>query len=261
MDVREALDANRSSGSRHPWELARLEVVERLLRKHTRSFSGSRHVVLDIGCGDAFLVRSLATQYPQVSFLGVDTALTDEVRQVLGDRVCAPNLNLYQRLDKFEREEWTISVVLLLDVLEHMDDDAEFLHELVQNPSVRKGALFVITVPAFQFLFSSHDHLLNHYRRYCLRRLKRTVTNAGMRVITGGYFFATLLIPRLMEAALERGLRLGHKQHTDVSVWNGNAVLTSLLKTVLLTDFEILRFLGNCGLVLPGLSCYTVCQT
>jgi len=261
MDVREALDADRVECRRHPWELARVEVVDRLLRAHTNGFSGPDNVVLDIGCGDGFVAYALAVRYPHVRFLGIDTALNDEAIAVLADRVCAPNLDLRQSLDQCDCGERTVSAVLLLDLLEHVEDDEMFLDKLAKNPILRPGTVFVVTVPAFQRLFSSHDRLLSHFRRYTISRLKKTVGNAGMDIVEYGDFFAVPLIPRLVRAGLEKGLHLKGKRHTGISTWKGNALLTYVLKTVLVLDFALARFLRRFGLGLPGLSCYIVCRT
>ena len=55
-------------------------------------------------------------------------------------------------------------LVLLMDVLEHMTDDVTLLREYVER--VTSGTRFLITVPAFGFLWSGHDEFLRHYRRY-----------------------------------------------------------------------------------------------
>ncbi|QSN60683.1 MULTISPECIES: bifunctional 2-polyprenyl-6-hydroxyphenol methylase/3-demethylubiquinol 3-O-methyltransferase UbiG [unclassified Caballeronia] len=78
-------------------------------------------------------------------------------------------------------------LVLLMDVLEHVDDDVALLAEYVRK--VPAGARFLITVPAFQFLWSAHDDFLEHRRRYVLPQLEHVVREAGLHVDRGGYFF------------------------------------------------------------------------
>jgi SAM-dependent methyltransferase len=78
-------------------------------------------------------------------------------------------------------------LVLLMDVLEHVNDDVELLKEYVQK--VPRGSRFLISVPAFQFLWSGHDDFLSHKRRYTLHQLKDVVASAGLRVEHSSYYF------------------------------------------------------------------------
>jgi 2-polyprenyl-3-methyl-5-hydroxy-6-metoxy-1,4-benzoquinol methylase len=64
-------------------------------------------------------------------------------------------------------------LVLLMDVLEHVDDDVGLLSEYVGK--VPAGARFIVSVPAFRFLWSKHDEFLEHRRRYTLREVERIV--------------------------------------------------------------------------------------
>lgn len=82
-------------------------------------------------------------------------------------------------------------LVLLMDVLEHVDNDVEF----VKSSLVGAGshAFVLISVPAFQFLFSAHDRFLEHRRRYTIGSLKGVVTAAGLEIVSTRYFFAFIL--------------------------------------------------------------------
>ena len=77
-------------------------------------------------------------------------------------------------------------VVLLMDVLEHVDDDAALLAEYAGKAGA--GARFLITVPAFQWMWSGHDVFLEHRRRYTLKMLEDVVRRAGL-VPGGGLLF------------------------------------------------------------------------
>jgi hypothetical protein len=78
-------------------------------------------------------------------------------------------------------------LVLLMDVLEHVDDDVGLLKAYVDK--VPSGSRFLITVPAFQFLWSGHDDFLEHKRRYTLAQLEAVVRNTGLTVKQGAYYF------------------------------------------------------------------------
>ena len=91
-------------------------------------------------------------------------------------------------------------LVLLMDVLEHVADDVGLLRAYVAPAA--SGTRFVITVPAFNWLWSEHDVFLEHFRRYTLARIVAVCTAAGLQVETGCYFYA-LVLPL---AVLSRGL-------------------------------------------------------
>jgi SAM-dependent methyltransferase len=84
-------------------------------------------------------------------------------------------------------------VVTLLDVLEHMDDDAGALEEALRI--TRPGGLVVITVPALRWLWSSWDAALGHRRRYHLPDLRRLVHRPGVDVLHCAYTNTAALLP------------------------------------------------------------------
>jgi SAM-dependent methyltransferase len=87
--------------------------------------------------------------------------------------------------------ETTADTMLLMDVLEHVDDDIALLAEYANLAA--PGARILITVPAFQFMWSGHDVFLEHRRRYTLAGLERVVRATGLRPITGCYYYALTL--------------------------------------------------------------------
>jgi SAM-dependent methyltransferase len=92
-------------------------------------------------------------------------------------------------------------LVCLFDVLEHIEHDADALRAAARL--VKPGGHLVLSVPAYQWLWSAHDRVHHHYRRYTLPHLRRLAVDAGLQVQRGGYF-NTLLFPLV---ALLRGLR------------------------------------------------------
>src|SRR5262249_31664172 len=85
----------------------------------------------------------------------------------------------------------TADLVLLMDVLEHVDDDVALLVDYASK--VPRGARFLITVPAFQWLWSDHDVFLEHRRRYNIAQLEDTVHKAGLKLVRCSYYFGLVL--------------------------------------------------------------------
>jgi 2-polyprenyl-3-methyl-5-hydroxy-6-metoxy-1,4-benzoquinol methylase len=100
---------------------------------------------------------------------------------------------------------------LMLDVLEHIKEPVSFLKDLKKNISLSPDSHVIITVPAFQFLFSKHDRFLGHYRRYTEKMLTEQLAEAGFALVESGYFFTSLLLPRALGVLVEKMLR--KKQH------------------------------------------------
>ena len=137
-----------------------------------------RHI-LDVGAGSGFFSRHLLARTAAQSALCVDigyAADRDEAwparRFATGARSVATDCDL----------------VLMMDVLEHVDDDCGLVRDYADK--VPRGAHFVVTVPAFQFLWSGHDVFLEHKRRYRLAGIERVLRDAGLDVVRGSYYFA-----------------------------------------------------------------------
>jgi hypothetical protein len=144
--------------------------------------------------------------------LGTPAPITPEVAPYLHFGVPAQELPLVLR----ER----IAILLLLDVLEHIEDPAAFLRQHVANfPACTH---FVVTLPARQELYSNYDRFYGHYLRYDITTLRDLSQRAGLLLREHRYFFhalyaptvvmTTLGIPRSVEVRAPSGLmRLLHR--------------------------------------------------
>src|SRR3546814_13128694 len=95
-----------------------------------------------------------------------------------------------------------------MDVLEHVEDDAGLLRTYLDKAPPQAQA--VITVPAFQFLWSHHDVFLEHHRRYTLKTLSRVVERAGAVPLRMHYYYGTIFPLEIGRASCrERGCQYG----------------------------------------------------
>ena len=259
MDLVEAKALGLERTVRHPWETARIKVIRSLLRRHVRLDPGA--LVMDIGCGDTFVVEQLAGEYQDACFYAIDTAFTDELITHYRGRLNNPRILTFPSLEAIEpRPGRPVSLVLLMDVIEHVEDDRGFLASLCARPYIGPETRFLITVPAYQALFCSHDAFLGHYRRYSNRGLRTLLDDTGLNAIAIGYFFASLLAPRLLQVVKERGL--GMKPERDSSglvAWHGGAAKAAILRAALVFDARVSMWLNTLGIRLAGLSNYAIC--
>ena len=250
MDLLEITD----NKNRHPWEIARKIIVSKLIDKTQKK----NIKILDIGSGDAFLANSFTKRSKNYYTYCVDTEYTTELINEIEDGFKNKNLKLHSTLNDVKVDK--IDITTLLDVIEHVPVDIDFLNGIISKPYINNTTHFIITVPAYNTLVSEHDELLKHYRRYNLKSLKQTVNKCNLDVIDGGYFFTILILPRLVQILLKKiNIKKGKKNST-LGTWKGGKLITTIIKSILLLDYKINRCIKVLGINLPGLSCYVICK-
>jgi len=257
MDIKEYTAKVEFEKQNHPWEYARFNVVSDILK---RNLKPKNNVIFDVGCGDGFFLEKLSLQYKNMRFVAVDTAFDFEMISYFSDKFKKSNVEFYKEMPKKVDGINGTDVVLLLDVIEHIENDIDFLKKLSIEPIISNDTLFMITVPAYQKLFCSHDFWLGHYRRYTTKKLQKNANNAGLEVIESGYFFSSLLLPRFAQVLIEKISKPDIEDVKGIGDWKGSSLKTKIIKSVLVCDYRISRFFRLIGIRLPGLSCYAVCK-
>jgi SAM-dependent methyltransferase len=164
----------------HWWFQARRAIVLRLLDAFVERGKPLR--VLDIGCGTGMMLNALR-RFGEVVGVDPNDAAIAYSRRKIRPPCRVVKGHLPEALPRGQRFE----IVTALDVLEHIDDDAASLraiHEEVLHP---RGT-FMLTVPAYGFLWSGHDEMNLHKRRYTVRELKRKLLSAGFRTRKCSYY-------------------------------------------------------------------------
>lgn len=141
--------------------------------------------VLDAGCGGGQTLDLLA-EYGQPAGVDPDPASVEQAR-ARGHLAFEASLPVLPFADE------QFGAATCLDVIEHLDDDTAALAEL--RRVVVSGGALIVTVPAFQALWSAHDEANEHRRRYRASTLKAVAARSGWRVERTTYFNALLLPP------------------------------------------------------------------
>ncbi|MFH1789461.1 MAG: class I SAM-dependent methyltransferase [bacterium] len=269
------LEIENTKNNRHPWELARANFVISLIRQELTKMSLKKVRILDIGCGDMFIADCLADSFENVEIIAVDSNLSkDDIEKF--KQINSKKIKVFRTINDFQTENEPLPVrrsrsarpslrcdnkmdfVLILDVFEHINDEQAFLQQLIDKNIFDNTAVFLITVPSFQSLYCSHDAYLRHFRRYRNSRLVKFFLNNNFIIQDSGYFFITLLFPRLVRVILEKFGLL--KKSNGIGQWSGNKMMTFIIKNILIVDCMLMAKLKKIRLKLPGLSNYVICR-
>lgn len=193
--------------------------------------------LLDVGAGSGFFSRHL------LATTGAETALCVDIGYASDRDDMAAGKPVRYRRDIGTTD---CDLVLMMDVLEHVDDDSSLVrHYAAKVPS---GAHFLVTVPAFGFLWSGHDVFLEHKRRYRLAGIEAVMRGAGLEVARGSYYFGFVF-------PLAAAVRLADRNTTEPrsSLRRHGAVANGLLTAVCAAElplFPVNRLAGLSAFVL-----------
>ena len=110
----------------------------------------------------------------------------------------------------------SFDLAVSLDVIEHLEDDLGALREL--RRVVAPGGALLVTVPAYQWLWSGHDEINHHHRRYTRRSLQRVAEQAGWQQARTTYFNSLLLPVAILLRVLDRFNRKTTESSLDLWV-------------------------------------------
>lgn len=223
----------------HWWYRARREVLAELIRREAMPPAGAR--ILEIGCGTGHNLTMLG------GFGRVDAVELDDEARAIAERrlgrevLSAPLPELAGVPDR------TYDLIAALDVIEHIADDEAALAAIAGK--LKAGGKFLMTVPAHKWMWSAHDVVNHHKRRYSKAGLKRLIETSPLKLEKLGYF-NSLLFPLAMADRLASRLR--GKDDADLKM--PSAPLNRTLEAV----FAAERHLVGRFPLPPGLSLFAV---
>jgi SAM-dependent methyltransferase len=180
--------------ARHPWWLARADLVIALLEKLNICPPAT---ILEAGCGWGINFEALEAAGYQVTGLDVSRKMLDrldrpdrglveaDLTQVLPDRLP------------------TYDCVLALDVIEHIDDDCHALQQL--GRLLKPAGCLIVSVPALPELFSEFDEVQGHRRRYSVESLRSCLERAGLLVKDTRWWGQWMVRPLQARKSARRG--------------------------------------------------------
>jgi SAM-dependent methyltransferase len=225
LDLKER-DALGDSADTHWYYVSKARMVARHLPTAPRE-------ILDVGAGLGWFSRWMLDNGYGTHAICVDPGYPADHEEDLG---AGRRMSFVRGIDATDAD-----LVLLMDVLEHVDDDVGLLREYWEKAP--PGAVFVITVPAFEFLWSAHDDYLDHRRRYTLARLAETIRGAGAEPQALHYYFGAIFP---LAVAVRLFKRKGRADRSDMRP--APAPLNALLTAVCGAEARLTRWNRLAGL-------------
>ena len=224
---------------RHWWYLGRRQVLAMLIERLARPPADGR--ILEVGCGTGHNFEMLS-QFGEVDAVELDESVRAIAEGRLGRQVMPDRLpELHGVPDR------AYDLIGAFDVIEHITDDGAALQAIARK--LRPGGRLIMTVPAHPWMWSAHDTMNHHKRRYSKRSLRQLIDQSPLSLDAIGYF-NSLLFP--LAVAERMASRLTRRKDAKLGIPPApvNGALTSI--------FAAERHLVGRLPLPPGLSLYAI---
>jgi SAM-dependent methyltransferase len=224
---------------RHWWYRARRDILAELIRREIQPPANAQ--ILEIGCGTGHNFSMLAP------FGHVDAIELDEDSRTLAEQRLGRAIMTSPLPELAGIKDRHYDLIAALDVIEHIDEDSAAIAVIATK--LKSGGKFLMTVPAHQWMWSAHDTVNHHKRRYSKSSLRELIESSPLRIDAIGYF-NSLLFPAAIAERLASKVR--GKESGDL------ALPPALLNSALQHVFAAERHLVGRFPLPPGLSLFAV---
>jgi SAM-dependent methyltransferase len=217
------------------WNVSKRGMVLALARSRgTVSNRGAAGLGIDIGCGAGYTARVFESTWRMV---GVD--LSGDALQFCRRRGLRRLCQVDTTAFSLPFKAGSFDLVMLLDVIEHVEDDVHALAEC--RRILRAGGLLILTVPAFMTLWSPWDEALGHRRRYTARGLANALQQAGLSTQRLSYMFFFVFPIAVVIRGVKRLVHRSRTRYTSDFIPIPKALNTLLVKVGRLEQWIITR--------------------
>ena len=202
----------------HPWFIARRKLFESIIKKN-KDLS-----ILDFGCGSGNFLKYLYD-------LGYKDLTGVEISDILPNRELeSKSIKIYKELPKYKKYD----LILMMDVLEHIKDDVKIIKKLKSHLS-NSGSI-ILSVPTYQFLWSKHDDINHHYRRYNRKSLEKCMRYSNLSM-TWSTYWNTILFPLI---AFKRIMIRNNSKELEVPSF----ILRNLIYFILIFEVFLIKIIS-----------------
>jgi SAM-dependent methyltransferase len=238
----EIYELDSSIESKHWWFIVRRNLIKFHIKKFKLSSDAK---IIDIGCATGSNLRLLKDMGFK-NYLGLDNNTLSKkfienknLGEVIVGDICQNNFP-----DK------TFDLIIATDVLEHINDDNLALKEM--RRILKDNGRIIVTVPCFRSLWSKHDELVMHQRRYLQKELNLKILNNNFKIVESYYFNFLLFMPIYFYHKINKIFKVNQ----DSNIKFNNNFLNIIFKFIFNLDIKLARFLKPQF----GVSCITVCS-
>jgi SAM-dependent methyltransferase len=217
----------------HWWFKARLSILDEIVRIFVSN--NTTKSILNVGAATG-ATSIMLRKHGIVKSLEFDKECSIFLSEILQEKV------LNASMTEIPLDNNSLDVLCAFDVIEHIDD-----HQLALQESHRvlkeNGQIF-ITVPAFNFLWSRHDEINHHIRRYRLRELNALLRNNGFTINYATYFNSILFIPIFLIRAFSKIIPTRKNQKgtgSDFEKFNSSGFFNNLLYFIFKCELHLLK--------------------
>ncbi len=173
------------------WFVARRYTLVNLLKSTSKTSK-----ILDVGCGGGPLLEELKKLgFENISGVDISDQAVEKCRN-RGLVVSKMDAN------ELQFEENTFDLLIVSDTLEHLEFDEKALQSF--KCVLKPGGKIFVFVPAYMFLWSEHDIIHHHFRRYTKSNLTQKMRKVGFTIQRGGYWNFILLFPTTIFRLVQR---------------------------------------------------------
>lgn len=220
----------------HWWFKARLEILEELVSKFFEKTKTEPPKILNAGVATG-ATSFMLEKFGKVTSLEYDQACCEFLRETV-------NLEVTQgSLTALPYNDHSFDMVCAFDVIEHIEDDVTAVSEIkrVLKPN---GKIF-LTVPAYMFLWSEHDVINHHFRRYTSANFSSLIQKADLNIAYKSYFNFLLFLPiaaaRTASNFLQKFKKKGNKKISDFQKFKTEGLVDKLFYKIFKSEKGLIK--------------------
>ncbi|BAZ15505.1 hypothetical protein NIES4071_73770 [Calothrix sp. NIES-4071] len=215
---------------KHWWFIGRRRILDKLILRLNLPENAK---ILEAGCGTGGNLLFLA-RHGQVEAMELE-----ETARIFANQRQVTTVKAGSLPDKIPFENEKYDLIVAFDVIEHLDDDVAALQALRNH--LKCDGWLVLTVPAYQFLWSHHDDINHHRRRYRLKGLQQVVRKADFTVHYSSYF-NTFLFPVVAGVrTLQKLLRIDNKSQISSDLNLPSVPINKFLTILFATERHLIN--------------------
>jgi len=224
----------------HWWFTARLSILEKKVSQLLKDRPDARILNIGIATGATSIMLQ---KYGEVTSLEYDKDCCEFVKEQCKLEVIQGSMTELPFADN------EYDLVCAFDVVEHIEDDSTAIAELKRE--MKSTGNFFLTVPAFMFLWSDHDEINHHYRRYTRANFGSLLKSQTLTPQYMSYFNSLLFLPiagvRVLQNLFSKKDKPANEQKSDFDGMNSTGLINSILKAIFLLEKPLISL----GIRLP----------